>query len=235
MKDFPCFATDDGVASLILKEIPYRQEAYIRFQDVQPGRFAPFCRSAFPSPHGGSGEDICSGHEELSQYPLHAAVYEMRGKAWVDTKLLENIFPVTEATAETWRKLCNERMRGVDCAATQTAGDEKEILESGGAYFVHSAGELLGIGWMKDTELLAVCSVKPGAGERVMHTLMSLVEGAGMTLEVASTNAKATRLYEKLGLSAHGGESAPGTVSGRNHAASVDTGDKICYRILGSI
>ena len=27
MKDFPCFATDDGVASLILKEIPYRQEA----------------------------------------------------------------------------------------------------------------------------------------------------------------------------------------------------------------
>ena len=42
MKDFPCFATDDGVASLILKEIPYRQEAYIRFQDVQPGRFAPF-------------------------------------------------------------------------------------------------------------------------------------------------------------------------------------------------
>ena len=42
MKDFPCFATDDGVASLILKEIPYQQEAYIRFQDVQPGRFAPF-------------------------------------------------------------------------------------------------------------------------------------------------------------------------------------------------
>jgi len=52
---------------------------------------------------------------------------------------------------------------------------------------------------MKDTELLAVCSVKPGAGERVMHTLMSLVEGAGMTLEVASTNEKAIRLYEKLG------------------------------------
>ena len=147
----------------------------------------------------GAEKIYAQGHEELSQYPLHAAVYEMRGKAWVDTKLLENIFPVTEATAETWRKLCNERMRGVDCAATQTAGDEKEILESGGAYFVHSAGELLGIGWMKDTELLAVCSVKPGAGERVMHTLMSLVEGAGMTLEVASTNAKAIRLYEKLG------------------------------------
>ena len=42
MKDFPCFATDDGVSSLILKEIPYRLEAYIRVQYVQPGRFAPF-------------------------------------------------------------------------------------------------------------------------------------------------------------------------------------------------
>ena len=32
-----------------------------------------------------------------------------------------------------------------------------------------------------------------------MHTLMSLVEGAQMTLEVASTNERAIALYEKLG------------------------------------
>ena len=91
-------------------------------------------------------------------------------------------------------------MRGVDCAAAQTAADEEEILASGGAYFVHSARgtprHRLDAG---GPELLAVCSVKPGAGERVMHTLMSLVEGAGMTLNVASTNEKAIRLYEKLG------------------------------------
>ena len=100
MKDFPCFATDDGVASLILKEIPYRQEAYIRFQDVQPGRFAPFLQECVSFCRMAGAEKIyAQGHEELSQYPLHAAVYEMRGKAWVDTKLLENIFPVTEVTA----------------------------------------------------------------------------------------------------------------------------------------
>ena len=32
-----------------------------------------------------------------------------------------------------------------------------------------------------------------------MHTLMSLVEGQALTLEVASTNERAIRLYEKLG------------------------------------
>ena len=200
MKDFPCFATDDGVASLILKEIPYRQEAYIRFQDVQPGRFAPFLEECVSFCRMAGAEKIyAQGHGDLARYPLHAAVYEMRGKAWVDTALLENIFPVTEATAETWRRLCNARMRGVDCAATQTAADEKEILASGGAYFVHSAGELLGIGWMKDTELLAVCSVKPGAGERVMQTLLSACSGETLRLEVASTNEKALRLYKRLG------------------------------------
>ena len=200
MKDFPCFATNNGVASLILKEIPYRGEAYIRIQDVQPGMLEPFleectafCRMA------GATAVYAKGHEGLSQYPLHAAVYEMRGQAWVDPQKLECLFPVTEATVERWRSVCNERMKATDCAATQTAADEKEILESGGAYFVHHEGELLGIGWLQDTELLAVCSAKPGAGERVMHSLMSLAEGAQMRLEVASTNTRAIRLYEKLG------------------------------------
>ena len=93
----------------------------------------------------------------------------------------------------------NERLRGVDNAATLTASDEKMILQSGGAYFVHHEGELLGAGWLEDTRLLLVAAAKPGAGERVMHTLMSLVEGARITIEVASTNTRALRLYEKLG------------------------------------
>lgn len=200
MKDFPCFATDNGVASLIFKEIPYRQEAYIRIQDVQPGKLVPlleecvsFCRMA------GAEKVYAEGHEELVRFPLHTVVYEMRGNAWVDREKLENLFPVTEATVEEWRRICNGRMRPVDCAATQTSADEAEILKSGGAYFVHRDGDLLGIGWLEDTRLLLICAAKPGAGERVMHTLMSLVEGAQMTLEVASTNERAIRLYERLG------------------------------------
>ena len=106
---------------------------------------------------------------------------------------------MTDATVKRWREIYNEKMRHVDNAATMTAFDEKRIVSSGGAYFVHDNGELLGIGWLEDTKLLAVCGAKSGAGERVMHTLMSLVENADMTLEVASTNERAIRLYEKLG------------------------------------
>lgn len=200
MKDFPVFATDSGISSLILREIPYRQEAYIHIQDVQPDGFRDhlhecisFCRMA------GAEQIYAKGHELLDRWPLHAVVYEMRGTAWVDPEKLENLFPVTEETVSRWRGIMNHRLRKVDHAATLTAADEKKILESGGAYFVHHDGELLGVGWLEDTKLLLVAAVKPGAGERVMHTLMSLVEGADMTIEVVSTNTRAIRLYEKLG------------------------------------
>ena len=194
------FTTEYGIASLMLKEIPYRQEAYIRIQTVQPDKTddllaecISFCRMA------GAEYIYAAGHEELDKYPLHTVILQMQGTAWVDQEKLENLFPVTESTVSQWRKIYNERMKDVGCAATQTAFDESRIVSSGGAYFVHRSGELLGIGWLQDQELLAICSVVPGAGERVMHTLMSLVEGSRLSLEVASTNRKAFRLYEKLG------------------------------------
>lgn len=200
MKDIPMFTTQYGVASLMLKEIPYRETAYVRVQTVEAGELqdllaecVTFCRMA------GAEHIFASGHEALEEYPLHTAVYEMRGEAVVDRDLLDSLFPVTEATVSRWREIYNERMRPVDNAGTLTAYDEKEILSSGGAYFVHHMGELLGIGWMDDAKLLAIASVKPGMGYRVANALLSMVEGADVTLEVASTNTRAIKLYERLG------------------------------------
>ena len=90
-------------------------------------------------------------------------------------------------------------MQTVDNAGTLEARDEKRIVDSGSAYFVHRSGELLGIFWLEDNKLLAIVAAQKGAGEKVMHTMMSLREGQGMTLEVASTNERAIRLYEKAG------------------------------------
>ena len=198
MKDFPMFDTEFGIASLVLKEIPYKGIAYIILRetwDVENllKECVSFCRMC-------GAEVICaSGHEILEQYPLYTAVLEMRGDASVDGDSLKSLFPVTEATVTQWRNLYNEKMRPIDNAATMTAFDEKRIVESGGAYFVHEDGELLGIGWLADRELLAIAAAKPGAGRAVLNTLMSLPEGEQMYLEVASTNERAIRLYEKMG------------------------------------
>lgn len=200
MRDFPIFTTEYGVSSLVLKEIPYKKVAYIRISSVWDDYFAEhlaecvsFCRMA------GAERIFAAGNEKLSAYPVYTSVLEMRGEAWVAPEKLVNLFPVTESTVGKWRGIYNEAMVSVDNAGTLEYRDENRITESGGAYFIHDNGELLGIGWLEDTKLLAVAAVKKGAGERVMHTLMSLVEGAAMTLEVASTNERAIRLYEKLG------------------------------------
>lgn len=200
MRDFPMFTTEYGVASLVLREIPYREEAYITIlSSEQPEELleecVSFCRMC------GAETVLAQGHPMLEKFPLQTAVYEMRGLTQVDPDKVESLFPVTEATVGRWREIYNARMRSVDCASTQTSRDEAKILSSGGAYFVHHQGELLGIGWVEDTKLLAICGEKPGAGERVMHTLMSLIEDASMNLEVASTNERAIRLYQRLGFS----------------------------------
>lgn len=198
MKDIPIFPTEYGVASLMLGEIPYRQQAYIQVQDAPAETLsqllrecAGFCRAC------GAEKIYWSGGDSLEEPAMR--ILKMSGTAWVDSNKLENLFPVTEQTASRWVKLYNERMRTVPHSRTLSFGAEKEVLESGGAYFVHHSGELLGIGWLEDTHLLAIASVQPGAGERVAHSLMSLVEGATVTLEVAESNTKAISLYQRLG------------------------------------
>ena len=200
MRDFPIFTTEFGVSSLILKEIPYRGEAYIRIRDVSEGYFnehlaecVSFCRMC------GAERIFAEGNSLLEQYPLYTAVYLMKGTAQSEMDKMASLFPVTEETVSRWRNLYNEAMRTVDNAGTLETRDEKQILSSGGAYFVHDNGALLGIFWLEDRKLLAIAAVKKGAGERVMHTMMSLLEGEQITLEVASTNSKAIRLYENLG------------------------------------
>lgn len=197
MRDIPMFTTEFGLASLALAQIPYRKEAYITLRSVVPGQLngllkecAAFCRMA-------GAEKIYARGEGLGHLPLHTAVLRLRGTAWVDKDKLESLFPVTEATAPRWREIYNQRMLGVDNATILGQREEEKLLP--GAYFVHRDGKLLGIGWLEDAHLLAMAAAEPGAGERVAHTLMSLVEGADMTLEVASTNARALALYQRLG------------------------------------
>ena len=200
MRDFPIFTTDFGVSSLILKEIPYRNEAYIRIRDVQDGFFAEhlkecvsFCRMC------GAEKVFAEGNEKLAEYPLHTSVYQMNGIARSDEAKMASLFPVTEETVSHWRGIYNKAMRNVDNAGTLETRDEKQIVASGSAYFVHRSGELLGIFWTEDRKLLAIAGAKKGAGETVMHTMMSILEGEQISLEVASTNIKAIRLYEKQG------------------------------------
>lgn len=199
MKDIPMFTTDSGVSTLILKEIPYKQLAFIHIRDVQSGGLADhltecisFCRMA------GAERILAKGHEGLTSYPLHSIVYRMTMQL-AHREPETSLWPVTDETVSKWREIYNHAMGNFDNHATLTVYDEKTVVSSGGAYFVHAQGRLLGIGWMEGSELLALVSTVPGMGETVARTLFSTVFDDHVTLEVVSDNCRAIRLYERMG------------------------------------
>lgn len=199
MKDFPVFPTQHGAASLILKEIPYRGEAYIQIQSTQePDALLEecihFCAAC------GAERVYAAGHDILeAAYPLHTSIYRMTGTIQLHEEEIPSMFPVTEQTAERWRECYNQRMKNVDNAATLERRDTPNIVQ-GNAYFIHRNGTLLGIGWIEGNKLRAIASMQPGAGEALCRAMQSLIPQQQMTLEVASTNQKAVALYERLGL-----------------------------------
>ena len=198
MRDIPVFTTEFGVASLVLKEIPYQGSAYITIQSSQTPEelleeCAGFCRAC------GAERIYATGHPWLEQKPLYTAVWEMRcpRSALPDTDAA--LWPVQASQLETWRQIYNEKVRKIPNAAWMSQMQGREMLQKGDGYFVHRGEQLLGIGRASGDRIDWVASVKPGAGREVVCALAHALTSDAVTLTVASENKKALRLYEELG------------------------------------
>ncbi len=198
MRDIPVFTTENGVASLALKEIPYKGTAYITLQDtLEPNKLlrecVDFCKMA------GAEQIYATGHPCLAEFPLYTSVLRMQRPREGIPDTDAALFPVTEKTVETFRVIYNEKMFSVPNAATMTKQDGQKLLTDGTGYFVHRGEILLGIGIVAGDEIKAVASCIPGAGRDVMLALCGTIFGETVTLEVVSNNLPARKLYEKLG------------------------------------
>jgi len=198
MRDFPVFTTENGVASLVLREIPYKGAAYITLQDSLSPKMllaecTDFCKMA------GAEKIYATGHIILEEYPIYTSVVKMQCSRESLPESKADLFPVTEVTIEKWRGLYNEKMKNIPGASTMTREDSELLTAKGGGYFVHKDGELLGIGIARDDKIETIASARPGAGEAVLLSLCSALFSENVVLEVASNNEPAIRLYERLG------------------------------------
>ena len=198
MKDIPVFTTQYGVASLVLREIPYTKRAYIRLQDtLQPAEFLEECTS-FCSMCG--AEQIFSaGNSYLEAFPRWARIVKMSRGIEGLPQANAALFPVLPETVEQWRSLYNTRMYHVPNAAFMSQQDGQEMLKKGDGYFVHREGKLLGIGRASGDRIDAVISAQKGMGQEVLLALCGLITGDTVNLEVAEENLPAVRLYERMG------------------------------------
>ena len=198
MRDFPVFTTENGVGSLVLKEIPYSGIAYVTIHDSSdPTEFLEECLG-FCKAVGAQAVYAC-GHEVLENYPYYMSVVQMSVAADLIPESNAFLFPVTEPTLSRWCEIYNNKMKHIDNASYMSERAAKEMLKRGDGYFVHRDGNLLGIGIASGERLECVASVAPGGGREIVSTLVHALLGDCAILEVASTNSKAISLYESMG------------------------------------
>ena len=197
MQNIPVFTTENGVASLTLKEIPYTKKAYITLQNTQnPDSFlqecVDFCRAV------GALQIYATGHIYLEKFPLHTTVCQMH-RTLKDLPVTDAfLVPVQEGTIAQWQEIYNKRMQGISNAAYLTMQDAKKYLQAGSAYFVYNRESLLGIGIAAGDTIAGIASVLPGAGRDVLLALMHSLSSETVFLEVASDNLRAIGLYKRL-------------------------------------
>lgn len=198
MKDLPMFTTQNGVASLTLREIPYQETAYIKLQATQQPKelieeCVGFCRAV------GAQKIYASGHAYLKNYPVHTAIVQMQclKESLPDTDAA--LWPLQPERLEEFLRIYRQKVQRVPNGAWFTDADGEKLAREGGGYFVHRDGKLLGIGIVDGNELRFVASVVPGGGADVVCALANAVTDDMLTLEVATANKKAAALYEKLG------------------------------------
>lgn len=198
MRNIPFFDTQFGVASLVLKEIPYSARAYITVQsaldlDKLLQECVSFCRMV------GAEEIYAKGHDDLQSYPVWMQLLQMQidHPDFGDTSAF--LEPVTGETLNRWTEIYNDKMRRVDNASYMTQRNAKEMLTRGDAYFIYKNGQFLGIVLASDGELSALASCVPGGGTEGLRALAKTFGWESIRLEVASTNYKAINLYKSLG------------------------------------
>lgn len=198
MKDIPVFDTVFGVASLILREIPYRKRAHIKLQSTMDpeallAECVSFCRMC------GAEWIDAAGHPYLEKYPLITALFDMQCSRESIGETDACLSPVTEETVNRWLEIYNQRMADIPNAAYMDASDGKSLLKTGDGYFVHRDGKLLGIGKASGDLIDAVIAAEPGMGETVVRALASILTGDTVRLTVAEANKRALRLYQRMG------------------------------------
>lgn len=197
MRNIPVFATQNGVASLTLEEIPYKSCAYVQVQDSSDTEVflqecGDFCVAV-------GAEHVYATGIGADKYPLYTSILQMH-RPIADILNTDAILcPVEYSTLELWRSIYNAKMGDVSNASTMTIAKAKTALESGGCYFVYRGDCMLGIGMISEQTIEAIVSVKPGSGADILSALCQGLNSDFVCVEVSSTNEHAVNFYKKLG------------------------------------
>lgn len=199
MKNIPIFTTPHGVATIVLREIPYSARAYILPQSVFTStqelvhECAEFCRAA------GAEQVFAKMDAAIEGASFQCEIWELTRTGVLPQPERElELTAVTEENCEDYRSLYNEKFAHVDNAAYCERADALKLENEGGWLYVQD-GRVLGLGQVQGDELRCIAAAQKGLGFDLAIALMKKLATEEVRLTVASSNAPALRLYERLG------------------------------------
>lgn len=204
MNNIPVFTAAGGTATLILKEIPHEQTAYVLARTWPEGGLLPllqeaarFCRMAGAKTVFGSAgqpiEALPHSHDMLKM------ALELAQLPHLDTPVA--LEAVEEGNIEQFRQIYNTCFHGVTNAATYSIQEARRAAAAEQCFLALHGGQYAGIGQLDGSELRAI-GVLPqfrGLGTDLAVTLLSRLPGPEAVLLVSSSNGRAMALYKRLG------------------------------------
>ena len=203
MQNIPLFTAANGLASLVLREIPFSGRAYIMIRSIWNGRgealvreCADFCRMA------GAKEIYAS--MELEDLPL-AHAYDMvelqcRREDLPDCEPVD-VEPLTARWAEEWLEVYNRAFLPIAGAAAYDRREVSRLIKDGTGVLVRRDGHCAAIAETRRDGLAAIAVLPAcrGLGTPLALTLLKRMEPAVLTVRTASTNGPALAMYRRIG------------------------------------
>jgi len=202
MKDIPVFTGAHGIATIVLKEIPWSGCGYVIVRSVWDDAAAflqeclSFCRAC--------GAEQVYASWALAELPAPHA-YDMVELQMKKSELPQGesleIQELTKENSAEFLAVYNRCFQAVPNAASYSQKDTVRLLGEETAYLVFRDGVCAAIAEIsrEGLEAVAVLPEYRGLGYDLTRTVLEKVPSMTLKLKTASTNERALRLYERLG------------------------------------